>query len=156
MAAAAGVPLSDLLRQAMARPRTWSAADAERERTRQVARIGSNLNQLARWANRHTSAVEAVEVIANLVAFERELHKLARSGGDGGGAGRLDVGAARRFSRGRCAASNCLKGAGASERRDRGGRSVRRASAAATPASQASLANGPPGFPGRFEFGTQA
>ena len=84
-AAAAGVPLSDLLRQAMARTRTWTAAAAEvkRERTRQVARIGSNLNQLARWANRHASAVEAVEVIANLVAFERELRKLARIGGDG-------------------------------------------------------------------------
>ncbi len=84
-AAAAGVPLSDLLRQAMARTRTWTAAaaDAERERTRQVARIGSNLNQLARWANRHASAVEAVEVIANLVAFERELRKLARIGRDG-------------------------------------------------------------------------
>ena len=84
-AAAAGVPLSDLLRQAMARTRTWTAAaaGAERERTRQVARIGSNLNQLARWANRHASAVEAVEVIANLVAFERELRKLTRIGGDG-------------------------------------------------------------------------
>ena len=84
-AAAVGVPLSDLLRQAMARTRTWTAAavDAERERTRQVARIGSNLNQLARWANRHASAVEAVEVIAHLVAFERELRKLTRLGGDG-------------------------------------------------------------------------
>ena len=84
-AAAAGVPLSDLLRQAMARTRTWTAAatDVERERTRQVARIGSNLNQLARWANRHASAVESVEVIANLVAFERELRKLTRIGGGG-------------------------------------------------------------------------
>ena len=83
-AATAGVPLSDLLRQAMARTRTWTAAaaDVERERTRQVARIGNNLNQLARWANRHASAVEAVEVIANLVAFERELRKVARIGGD--------------------------------------------------------------------------
>ena len=87
-AAAAGVPVSDLLRQAMARTRTWTApaADAERERTRQVARIGSNLNQLARCANRHTSAVEAVEVIAYLVAFERELRKLTRIGTGGGDA----------------------------------------------------------------------
>ena len=61
-ATAAGVPLSGLLWQAMARTRTWTAAaaDPERERTRQVARIGNNLNQLARWANRHASAVEAV------------------------------------------------------------------------------------------------
>ena len=84
-AAAVGVPLSDLLRQAMARTRTWTAAAAEveRDRTRQIARIGSNLNQLARWANANASAVEAVEVIANLVAFERELRKLARVDGDG-------------------------------------------------------------------------
>ena len=35
-AAGAGVPLSDLLRRAMARTRTWTAAaaDVERERTR--------------------------------------------------------------------------------------------------------------------------
>ena len=83
-AAASGVPLSDLLRRAMARTRTWTAADAaiERERNRQVARIGNNLNQLARWANTHTSAVEAVSVIANLVAFERSLHAVARLPGD--------------------------------------------------------------------------
>ncbi len=43
-AAAAGVPLSDLLRRAMARTRTRTATTAEvdRERTRQVARIGNN------------------------------------------------------------------------------------------------------------------
>ena len=86
-AAAAGVPLSDLLRQAMARTRTWTAAaaGAERERTRQLARIGNNLNQLARWANANASAADAVAVIANLVAFERELRTVARIG-DGGAA----------------------------------------------------------------------
>ena len=51
-AAAAGVSLSALLRQAMARTQTWTAParEVERERTRQIARIGSNLNQIARWA----------------------------------------------------------------------------------------------------------
>ena len=79
-AAAAGVPVSALLRQAMARTRTWTAAAAEveRERIRQVARIGNNLNQLARWANRHASAADAVTVIANLVSFERSLREVAR------------------------------------------------------------------------------
>ncbi|MXW70533.1 MAG: MobC family plasmid mobilization relaxosome protein [Acidobacteria bacterium] len=83
-AAAAGVPLSDLLRQAMARTRTWTAADAavERERTRQVARVGNNLNQLARWANTHPSEAEAVEVIAGLLSVERSLLALARLGGE--------------------------------------------------------------------------
>ena len=79
-AKAAGVPLSELLRQAMDRTRTWTAQAAaiERERLRQVARIGNNLNQLARWANTHKAAAEAAEVIARLVAIEREIGKLAR------------------------------------------------------------------------------
>ena len=83
-AATVGVPLSDLLRQAMARTRTWTAAAAaiERERTRQVARIGNNLNQLARWANTHASEVEAVEVVARLVSVERSLLALARPDGE--------------------------------------------------------------------------
>ena len=87
-AAAVGVPLSDLLRQAMARTRTWTAPAlaVERERSRQIGRIGNNLNQLARWANTHASAVEAVTVIANLVAFERSLLALARLDGEDGDA----------------------------------------------------------------------
>ena len=78
-AAAAGVGLSELLRRAMARTRTWTAAAAkvERERTRELARIGSNLNQIARWANAHKGDAEAVEVIAHLVAIERALDTLA-------------------------------------------------------------------------------
>ena len=81
-AAAAGVGLSELLRRAMARTRTWTAAAAkvERERTRELARIGSNLNQIARWANTHKGNAEAVEVIAHLVAIERALDTLAVRG----------------------------------------------------------------------------
>ena len=57
--------LSALLRQAMARTRTWTApaTEVERERTRQIARIGNNLNQLARWANTYKAEAEAVEVV---------------------------------------------------------------------------------------------
>ena len=74
-AAAAGVPLSVLLRQAMARTRTWTApaAAVERARTRELARIGSNLNQIARWANTYPAAAEAVQVLAHLVAIEQAL-----------------------------------------------------------------------------------
>ena len=81
-AAATGVPLSALLRRAMARTRTWTApaAEVERERTRQVARIGNNLNQIARWANTHKPAAEAVEVIAHLIAIERVLVALKPAG----------------------------------------------------------------------------
>ena len=77
-AKAAGVPLSALVRRAMARTRTWTvpAAEVERERTRQVSRIGNNLNQIARWANTHKGAVEAVEVIGHLIAIKREVASL--------------------------------------------------------------------------------
>ena len=81
-AAAAGVSLSALLRQAMARTRTWTApaAAVERERTRQVARLGSNLNQIARWANTYASTASAVEVVAHLVAIEQALAALTPVG----------------------------------------------------------------------------
>ena len=84
-AAAAGVSPSVLLREAMARTHAWtaSARSVERERTRQIARIGNNLNQLARWANTHASAAEAVSVIAHLVSLERSLLRVARIGEDG-------------------------------------------------------------------------
>ena len=86
-AAAAGVSLSELLRQAMARTQTWTAParEVERERTRQIARIGSNLNQIARWAHIHLDDLAAVEVLAHLVAIEREVAALRlRGAGDAG------------------------------------------------------------------------
>ena len=45
----------------------------EKERVRQLARIGANLNQLARWANTHKGRAEAVQVLAALLSFERTL-----------------------------------------------------------------------------------
>ena len=65
-ACSAGLTLSDLVRRSVGRVRTWTApaAEVERERTRQVGRIGNNLNQIARWANAFASEAEAVEVVA--------------------------------------------------------------------------------------------
>jgi hypothetical protein len=40
-----------------------------------LARIGSNLNQLARWVNTYKRRAEALEVLMALTAFERELRK---------------------------------------------------------------------------------
>ena len=81
-ARSAGLSLSDLVRQSIGRVRTWTVAHAEleRERTRELARLGSNLNQIARWANTHKENAEAVEVIAHLVAIERELGTLGVQG----------------------------------------------------------------------------
>ena len=94
-AAAAGVSLSELLRQAMARTQPWTvpAREVERERTRQIARIGSNLNQIARWAHTHVDdGLAVVEVLAHL------------------GRHRACDGAAARAGRGRCWLSSSRAG----------------------------------------------
>ena len=77
-----GLSLSDLVRRSIGRVRTWTVAHAEleRERTRELARIGSNLNQIARWANTHKENAEVMEVTAHLVAIERTLDTLAVEG----------------------------------------------------------------------------
>ena len=79
----AGLPVSELLRRAMRRTRTWTAEDsaAARELARAVGRIGSNLNQVARWANRHKGAADAVEVLSQLSAIEEALSALRPSPG---------------------------------------------------------------------------
>ena len=81
-ARAVGLSLSDLVRRSVGRVRTWTVAHAEleRERTRELARIGSNLNQIARWANIHKENAEALEVVAHLVAIERALDTLTVRG----------------------------------------------------------------------------
>ena len=45
----------------------------EKERVRQLARIGANLNQIARWANAHKNRAETIDVLAALISLEREL-----------------------------------------------------------------------------------
>ena len=77
-----GLSLSDLVRRSVDRVRTWTVAhtELERERTRELARIGSNLNQIARWANTHKENAEALEVVAHLVAIERALDTLTVRG----------------------------------------------------------------------------
>ena len=77
-----GLSLSDLVRRSVDRVRTWTVAHAEleRERTRELARIGSNLNQIARWANVYKENAEAAEIVAHLVAIERALDTVTASG----------------------------------------------------------------------------
>ncbi len=49
-----------------------------RAHPRQVARIGNNLNQIARWANTQATPIDAIEIIVHLIAIEREITRLAR------------------------------------------------------------------------------
>ena len=77
-----GLSLSDLVRRSVGRVRTWTVAhtELERERTRELARIGSNLNQIARWANVYKENAEAAEIVAHLVAIERALDTVTVEG----------------------------------------------------------------------------
>lgn len=81
-AKAAGVSLSALIRQAMHRTQTWTAQarDIEQQKVLKLAKIGNNLNQLARWANTYKHQVEALEVLGQLSATERELRALRLEG----------------------------------------------------------------------------
>ncbi|MGB5637454.1 MAG: MobC family plasmid mobilization relaxosome protein [Waterburya sp.] len=75
----AGISLSNLIRQAMARTQTWTAADRGliSEQTRQISRIGNNLNQIAKWANTYKSTAEAIEVIEYLRKIEKKLEVIS-------------------------------------------------------------------------------
>ena len=74
-----GLTLSNLIRQAMSKTRTWTASNSSlvQEQTRQIARIGNNLNQIAKWANTYKQTAEAIEVIQALRLIQETLHELS-------------------------------------------------------------------------------
>ena len=76
---AAGLSISELVRQAMNRVRISHVGDraVQIERTRQIAKIGNNLNQIARWVNRYRTTADTVEVVTHLVAIEQVLLDLS-------------------------------------------------------------------------------
>ena len=73
-ASAQGQTVTDFLRQ-RALDYRLRQSPLEKEHIRQLARIGSNMNQIARWANTYKKRAEAVEVITRLILLERELHE---------------------------------------------------------------------------------
>lgn len=78
-ASSAGLSTSQLVREAMGRVRVLNVSDRaiQKERTRQIAKIGNNLNQIARWANTYITNIDALEVISYLAAIEKALLALA-------------------------------------------------------------------------------
>lgn len=67
-----GLSIADYIRQNCLSFRLRKSP-MEKERLRQLARIGVNLNQIAKWANTYKRAVEAVEVLTALTSLEREI-----------------------------------------------------------------------------------
>lgn len=80
-ATSTGMTLSTLIRQAMAKTRTWTVGDRSlvKEQIRQISRIGNNLNQIAKWANTYKETAEAMEIIQALRAIEQTLKAMELS-----------------------------------------------------------------------------
>lgn len=73
-AADAGMTLADCIRRRLLEFRVRQSPH-ERERIRMLARIGNNLNQLARWVNTYKSGADTLHVVIRLDAVLRELRK---------------------------------------------------------------------------------
>ena len=71
-AEAQGQTVTDFLRQ-RALDYRLRQTPLEKDSVRQLARIGANLNQLARWANIHKSRAEVIDLLAALISLERAL-----------------------------------------------------------------------------------
>ena len=79
-AAAAGVSLSALLRQAMARTRTWTApaTEVERERTRELARLGASERRACRVLGQpRTTQRRGRKVVSDEGALRGDIVRLA-------------------------------------------------------------------------------
>ena len=67
-----GTSVGDLLRQRLGKQRVRKTK-RERDKLLHLARIGNNINQLARWANTYKSDADSILILAELSAVEREL-----------------------------------------------------------------------------------
>jgi hypothetical protein len=76
-AEAQGQTMTDFLRQ-RALDYRLRQTPLEKERVRQLVRIGVNLNQLVRWANVHKRQAEALDVLIALASLEREALALSK------------------------------------------------------------------------------
>lgn len=68
--------MSDYIRQTCLGIRLRRTPE-EKRRLRELARIGANLNQLAKWANTYKRSAEALEVLTALAAIERTITEWA-------------------------------------------------------------------------------
>jgi hypothetical protein len=74
----AGMSLSDYIRHQLLHGRIRRTAE-ERDAVRQLARIGSNLNQLARWVNMQKDHAEVIEVLLCLDHLRDEVKTIVEA-----------------------------------------------------------------------------
>jgi len=73
-ARASGMSMADLIRHRLLQYRLRQTPE-EREHIRQLARIGANVNQIARWVNTYKGGLSAVQVGRRLDALMRALRE---------------------------------------------------------------------------------
>ncbi len=71
-----GLSMSDYIRQTCLGIRLRRTPE-EKRRLHELARIGANINQLARWANTYKGTAEAVEVLTALTDIEKRILRFA-------------------------------------------------------------------------------
>ena len=74
----AGLTVSDYVRMRLAHQRVRQTA-AERDVLTHLARIGSNINQIARWANTHANQIEALEIVMRLEALQSDIRQITET-----------------------------------------------------------------------------
>ena len=72
----AGMTVSDFIRLRTLDFRLRKSA-AQRDKIREIAHMGANLNQIARWANTYKRRPEVIEVILHLDEISERLKRLA-------------------------------------------------------------------------------
>ena len=77
----AGLSLSELVRSSLEKSRL---PDRQRQAdlaglVREIAKIGNNLNQIARFSNTYKTSAEAVQIVSHLVAIESEIEHVYKS-----------------------------------------------------------------------------
>jgi len=76
-AEASGISASNLVRQSVTRVRAWTPENQsiQQEKIRQLARIGNNLNQIARAVNIQGVVTHELEILKKLAFIEDEITK---------------------------------------------------------------------------------
>lgn len=69
--------MSEVVRDHLGKVKIRNRKD-EKDRVVMLNRINANLNMIARWVNTYKGKGDAVQVVAHLIAIEREIKELAK------------------------------------------------------------------------------
>lgn len=77
LAESSGMTMSEVVRDHLGKVKIRNRKD-EKDRVVMLNRINANLNMIARWVNTYKGKGDAVQVVAHLIAIEREIKELAK------------------------------------------------------------------------------